>query len=187
MWSGGLDSTWTLERFAYPVDVLSVSMYQNDVRSLRVEKERKAREALKPHLLDHRFHEVEVQGSPGALDDVSYVAFFAALRSKELSFTGQEVVLYGGNCSDDFIPNPEPVERQTAKVNAIFDAIYNGLPRPEYTWFKPEPSRTQQLKDLGSIADLTWSCRTPKLDQKSNSYVECGICLPCRSINKSVD
>ena len=183
MWSGGLDSTWTLSQFPDPVDVLSVNMVlRGEIDQKRADLEREARENIKPSFPQHRYQEISVKSDFNYYyGDCVQVAWWAAQHAFSLGLISGSRVLYGGNSDDDIAgKNPEKVKRQTTKIEQIFDLVYNGsgCGVPQYTWLKPEPSRAQQIEDLGSIADLTWSCRQP--DDGGN---ECEECIPCRHIS----
>lgn len=189
LWSGGLDSTWLLERFKTPVDVLSINLLEGNERSIRALMEQKARESLKPHMLAHNYKEASINIDCGiTVGDVVQTSWIAAQYAKHMNFTERDVILYGGNSDDDLIfsnfSNETAINKKRSVVD-VFRIVYQYDHPPEYTWIKPEPSRLQQLQDLGEIANLTWSCRNPQQNSTTSQYEVCNECKPCVFINKA--
>jgi len=183
MWSGGLDSTWLLSKFD-KCDVLEIDLINSD-GLIRHKLENEAREKIKP-LFSHTYYHASLDVSNWVtctLDTIN-ATFLSAQLAQHLNYSQHDKIWMGANCDDDAVcySHSELLIKKIAWTNCL-KAVYKNNMHPEVAWFDPAPSRLKQLKDLGEIANLTWSCRDPKIS--NNEYVACGRCKPCRYISKA--
>ncbi len=175
LWSGGLDSTWALRELG-AINALSIALYTHGEQA-RATREAEARARLRPHFPSATFHDAALDISAstmGTLDTINAV-FIAAQMARSLGMNARHEIWLGANCDDDAAIQSS-LENRRECWDRLLWAVYRGGSRPRIVWPDPAPSRLQQLQDLGSLADQTWSCRDPKPH-------ECGACKPCLAIH----
>ena len=184
LWSGGLDSTWLLEKFKLsPNVVLSIEIYNSWDNPLRQQCERNAREKIKNLYPQNTYLESSVDLSHSKLSTLdSFNCVFIA--SQFAASENCSEIWLGANCDDDqqsFLQeNFKPDLEQRIKMwnDLIKVGSYRNFITPSLCWPDPAPSRIQQLVNLQDVADLTWSCRNP-----SSHLTICGVCTPCKFIS----
>lgn len=183
LWSGGLDSTWTLWKLlARPrVVALSVRLETSD-GPLRQNLEANARARLKPHLAGVQFLDasMNIASTDVPNKDTANCLYIAAQFAMGLRMGPSDTIWMGANADDDGCTGDGDARWDAQRIvwNHLLKAAYQIGDPPRIDWISPAPTRAQQIADLGDLSKLTWSCRDPQPG-------ECGKCTPCRFIHSA--
>jgi len=187
LWSGGLDSTYTLVRLLRETrDVV----YSHFVRlpGERFELEEQAIARLRTALAGrvreyaHTASRLDPGCAPGA--DAALLAFLAARVAAGLGFTPFDRLLLGVNGDRDpgWDPRTAACALRRARIARAVRAAWGCDEVPQLYLWEPRPLRAQMRRYLGpALAALTVSCTRPmRAEGEGAPLRSCGRCERCR-------
>lgn len=203
MWSGGLDSTWTLHEllskseadvFAHHVAKRSRSDDGEEISS-SFDYERTAvrnmlgwmSDNLRPFEFSESF--VDLTAFPSFARDMTTSIFMSTQAAMSWGFTPDDRIFMGSNGDEDDTNSTEPSNLYRAESNMM---LYRGMMQavtqadrtPEITWLMPAPTRHTEITDLpDALVEMAACCRHPLADG-SGDYLPCGTCVTCKSLGK---
>ena len=193
MWSGGLDSTGVVYKILtdpeykdHKIHIHSMGLGNIENRAgAEYEATMKIRKWLTKNCREFEFtrsqHDYKFMGN-NFIWDMDICAFMSAQITK-CTFDKYEYIAMGRTKTDLETAHANFHERMR-RAQAVVDAIYliDHKKRPEYI-FPVVDLTKKEIYDMlpEEIRDLTWSCRYPQRDEKSN-YLVCGECPTCEEI-----
>lgn len=198
MWSGGIDSTWSLFTllkntndpvFAHHVCKRSRT---DDGQHLSrgFEYERAAVRAMidwfGTYTRGFTYSEsyIDLTCFPHFARDTITAAFMGAQAAMSWDFGEHDKLVMGTNGTEDEGNSDDPrvvyrtrfrslMNQQTIQAVMQRDAV------PDFAWIMPAPTRAQQIEDLPpDLLKLTASCRAP-IEAGDGTFVRCGVCATC--------
>ena len=200
MWSGGLDSTFTLVRLLERSDdevhvhhVHCNTRREDGVeRSRRCEYEAQAVSRMLPYLRTHyrafRYSESRVDltaFSCSARDDMTMM-YFAAQAALSLGLTPFDRIVFGVNADDDTEWRPDTYAYRLRRLQTVrmLKAVWEAEEVPYFYLWNPRPSKQAQADYLPlDLFEMTAGCRNPVESSSGFSIVDfatCGACPQCR-------
>lgn len=203
MWSGGLDSTWTLyklltesdaEIYAHHVCKRSRSDDGTEL-SNALDYERQATramqqylsEAVRPFSYSESFVDLTIF-TTFARDMVTGV-FFTTQAAMTWGFAPDDLIFMGSNGDEDKTNSDDPALLYRAGFNmmmyrGVMQAVMQADRTPEITWLMPAPTRAEEIEDLPKeIVALAACCRNP-IKSEDGSFEACRKCVTCKSLGR---
>jgi len=201
MWSGGLDSTYSLLRLLEATgDEVHVHHVHANLcraggarRSRRCEYEASAVAAMLPWLREHcrgfEYAEsrVDLSALPVFARDTTMVMFFAAQAALSIGLTPFDRIVFGVNADEDprWQPDAERYALRRLLTIRMLKAVWEIEEVPYFYLWNPRPSKHQVVDSLpAELVRLAVSCRDPvaRTDALGEErLVACGRCAKCRS------
>ncbi|MEM7057933.1 MAG: hypothetical protein AAF557_10130 [Pseudomonadota bacterium] len=201
MWSGGLDSTWTLytllrktklEIYTHHVNKKSRTDDGHEI-SHSLDYERQAIRRLQPWMaenvrgFEHSESFTDLTAFTTFARDMVTGVFFAAQAARSWGFTARDYIFMGSNGDEDETNSTEEHQVVRAEYNMIsyryvLQSVFESDRTPEITWITPAPSRLEEVTSLPKdVVERTACCRNPKPNE-SNGFVPCKTCKTCVSL-----
>lgn len=195
LWSGGLDSTYTLARllehtcdevFSHHVQVVRGA--DDDARHL-ADYQHGALEILRGRLIararnfEHSVSRVDLGGVAGACVDAALLAFMAAQAARAHAFTPFDRVLLGVNADEDpgWSPDSAACALRRARLARALRAAFGCDEVPHIYLWEPRPEKTAMATYLGrALVPATVSCLRPRVQGAGEAHA-CGECRKCRA------
>jgi 7-cyano-7-deazaguanine synthase in queuosine biosynthesis len=194
LWSGGVDSTYTLLRLLRDG---TDAVFSHHVRiergdgadaGARGALEEAAIARLRPALAEagrtfvHTASRVDLgaTGTPGG--EAGVLAFLAAHAAMAHRFTPFDRVLVGVNADLDpgWAPGSAACALRRARLAAALRAAWGCDEVPQVYLWEPRPTKAAMWSYLGpALAPLTVSCLHPRRDQAAGAPEACGVCVRC--------
>lgn len=201
MWSGGLDSTYTLVRLLNETDdeVYAHHVHRNarrdDGRDLAAtcDYERDAiavmLEYIRKHYRPFTYSEssIDLTAFSAFARDTATSMFFAAQAAMTYQFSPFDRIMIGVNRDEDkrWIENTEAYKFRRMMVNQMVKAVWESEDIPFFYLWTPRPTKQEEADYLPlELFRLTASCRDPKRDDEG--WVLCGKCPECSTLAKVV-
>lgn len=201
MWSGGLDSTWSLLKLLRDTDE---DIYVHHVHkrsrtddgreiSKLFEAESQAIKAMRVWLKEH---ERPFVYSESAVDltafstfarDVSTCYFFASQAAMTWGFQSTDRIVTGANSDDDALGDADAsaVWRTRFRVltnRHLIESVMQTSDVPDNGFLKPVPSRREQAAYLPKdLLALVVCCRSP-VEVFDGGHTPCGTCQTCHAV-----
>lgn len=203
LWSGGLDSTWSLhalltrtdaEVFAHHVVKRSRT---DDGRALsegwryELNAVRRMRPWLAARVRGFAYSEsmIDLTAFPNFSRDTITALFLASQAAKSWRLGPRDALVLGGNADDDRLNDPAPeLYWRSAFRNLLsrqlVQAAMQEVRVPEIVTLLPAPTRAQQVANLpDELTAMTASCRNPRRDSGPEpAFRPCGACTTCRAL-----
>jgi 7-cyano-7-deazaguanine synthase in queuosine biosynthesis len=204
MWSGGLDSTYSLVRLLRESgdEVHAHHVHRNARtpdgrrRSRICEYEARAVAALRTALADgyrpfeYTESRVDLAAFPERARDSTVAMFFAAQAAMSARLTPFDRIVLGVNADDDgdWAPGTHACSLRRLIAIRTLKAVWECEEVP-YLYLWPErPTRHEEAAFLGAeLAALTASCRDPELVERAlgePAFRPCRRCPPCRILGR---
>ena len=203
LWSGGLDSTWSLYMLLRHTD-LDVYAHHVVKRSRADDGktisngwlyERAAVRRMRPWLARNarRFayseSAIDLTAFSSFARDTVTAVFLGGQAARTWDFGPGDVLVLGGNAEDDRLNDPDPqlywmgMFRRLVARN-LLQAVMQHDRTPEVVTLLPAPTRARQVRDLpADLTAMTASCRTPvRIDGGGDEFQPCGGCVTCRAL-----
>jgi 7-cyano-7-deazaguanine synthase in queuosine biosynthesis len=192
LWSGGVDSTYTLLRLLRDS---GEAVYSHHVRiergpgaDCRGDLEEAAIARLRPALVEagrafvHTASRVDLGaiGTPGG--EAGLLGFLSAHAAMAHRFTPFDRVLVGVNADLDpgWVPGSAACALRRARLAAALRAAWGCDEVPQVYLWDPRPTKAAMWHDLGPrLAPLTASCLHPRREHGSVAPEPCGACARC--------
>lgn len=203
LWSGGLDSTWSLYMLLRHTD-LDVYAHHVVKRSRTDDGqalsnswlyERAAVRRMRPWLARHTRpfawseSAVDLTAFSSFARDTVTAVFLGGQAAKSWGFGPGDVLVLGGNADDDRLDDPDPQlywmgEFRRLMARKLLQAVMQRDRTPEVLTLTPPPTRARQVRELpADLAAMTASCRAPvKVDDGGKTFQPCGSCATCRAL-----
>ena len=202
LWSGGLDSTYTLVKLlkdshhdVYAHHVIKKSRTDDGKTLSHLGKyEARAVRLMQPWIAQHfrpfAYSEsaVDLSAFPNFARDMVTSFFFGAQAAMTWGFQREDKIFTGENADEDQAGVPELALRYRWQYNTLVyqhlvQAVMGTDRAPDLTWLNPAPTRQQQADELPpELYHMAVCCRDPKpIDD--NNYEACGVCVPCVSLS----
>ena len=201
MWSGGLDSTWSLLKLLRETDE---DVYVHHVHkrsrtddgrqiSKLFEAESQAIKAMRVWLKEH---ERPFVYSESAVDltafstfarDISTCLFFAAQAAMTWGFQPSDRIVTGANSDDDALGDGDASEMWRLRLRVLLnrhllESVMQSSDVPESDFLTPAPSRREQAAYLPKdLLALVVCCRSP-VEVFEGGHTPCGTCQTCRAV-----
>ncbi len=201
MWSGGLDSTYTLLRLLEDSeDEVHVHHVHCNVRrddgtrrSRRCEYEARAVARMRPWLsercrpFEYGESRVDLSAFRAFARDSATMMFFAAQAALSLGFTPFDRICFGINADEDprWRPGSERYALRRLLTIRMLKAVWEIEEVPYFYLWNPRPAKAAIWRALpAELRDLTASCRDPQADPQGfaeDALRPCGHCPKCRA------
>ena len=203
LWSGGLDSTWSLYMLLRHTD-LEVYAHHVVKRSRADDGkalshgwlyERAAVRRMQPWLarnvrpFAYSESAIDLTAFSSFARDTVTAVFLAGQAAKSWGFGPGDILVLGGNADEDRLNDPDPnlywmgVFRRVLARNLV-QAVMQHDRIPEVLTLSPAPARARQVRDLpADLVAMTASCREPvRIDSGGEAFRPCGNCVTCRAL-----
>jgi 7-cyano-7-deazaguanine synthase in queuosine biosynthesis len=206
LWSGGIDSTYTLVRLLRTTDD---QVFTHHVRIMDANGSRQsgyessAIDALRKSLMrserafEHTASSVDLRQLSGRGVDSSILAFMAAQAAMTHDLTPYDRILVGvnGDVDPGWDPETAACALRRARIARALRAAWGCDEVPQVYLWLPRPHRSQMTEFLGSqLMALTASCLRPVKMSSSGqqrdvmpAFKACGECAKCRCRDKACD
>lgn len=197
LFSGGMDSTWSLWKVLKETDDEVFSFHCDLHTGVRGDSERQAVSDIVSHL-SAMFRTVHLRVHEAVRPRVNtrtpnVATFYGALTAAGDGFGAGDRVITGRNADSDLVDfafplwwrtrrvrdelrkgraelQPDPISLRQAMIDLLFE---NSVDRPEFTSLEPYPTRYQIIDDLPpSILDMTIGCSNPRF--VNGYWMPCG-------------
>lgn len=194
LWSGGVDSTYTLLRLlletrdqVFSHHVALQGEEPGDVLHRRTGLESQAIDALRSRIVARarvfRHTVSRVAAGPSAPGgDAALLTFMAARTALALGFSVFDRILVGVNGDRDpgWHPDSAACALRRTRMSRAIRAAYGCDEVPQIYLWEPRPGRQDMLGYLGpELVSLTVSCRRPVAGE-AGELEPCGCCARCR-------
>lgn len=203
LWSGGLDSTWSLYMLLRHTDA-DVCAHHVVKRSRTDDGkalshgwlyERAAIRRMRPWLarevrpFPYSESAIDLTAFASFARDTVTALFLAGQAAKNWGFGPGDALILGGNADDDRMGDPDPelywrgAFRRLLARN-LLQAVMQEDRTPEVHYLIPAPTRARQIADLpAELTAMTASCRMPvRLEDGGESFRPCGRCPTCLAL-----
>ena len=201
MWSGGLDSTYTLVRLLKETEdeVFAHHIHRNARRddgkdlAATCEYEREAVAAMRAYINRHyrsfSYSEsaVDLTAFSAFARDTATSMFFAAQAAMTYQFSPFDRIMIGVNRDEDtrWIEHTETYKFRRMMVNQMLKAVWESEDVPFFYLWTPRPTKQAEADYLPlELFRLTASCRSPT--REGARWVVCGTCAECSTLSKVV-
>ena len=204
MWSGGLDSTWTLVKmlrdsdddvYAHHVHKRSRTDDGKQVSNL-FQAESAAIKAMRAHLAAHyrpfAFSEsaVDLTAFSTFARDNTTALFFTLQAAMTWGFQQTDQILTGanGDTDDDDANYSSDVTRYRTQYRRLLwhnlaQAVMQTERVPDMTWLMPAPKRQEEADLIGpDLFRMVVYCRHPVVE--GEAFLPCGDCVTCKAMAK---
>jgi 7-cyano-7-deazaguanine synthase in queuosine biosynthesis len=197
MWSGGLDSTYTLVRLLKETDdeVFAHHVHRNARRddgtdlAATCEYERQAATVMRTYMSEHyrpfTYSEssIDLTAFSAFARDTATSMFFAAQAAMTYQFSPFDRIMIGVNRDEDarWIENTETYKFRRMMVNQMLKAVWESEDVPFFYLWTPRPTKQAEADYLPlELFQLTASCRNPS--REGARWIVCGTCAECSTL-----
>ena len=201
VWSGGLDSTYSLVRLLKETDdnVFAHHIHfkgRNDSGesvSHKCEYEAVAIEKMRPYIEEtfrpftYSESHLDISAFTVFARDTATSMFFAAQAAMTYGFTPRDRILLGMNRDEDVRWNAGTDSYRYRRLVTIrmLKAVMESEEVPYFYLFDPRPSKQEEADFLPyELFRMSASCRDPLLVE--DGFGMCGACLECRTLKNVV-
>ena len=203
LWSGGLDSTWSLHTLLSRTDAKVFAHHvvkrsrTDDGRAVsegwryELDAVRRMRPWLEARVRGFAYSEsmIDLTAFPRFARDTVTALFLASQAAKSWRLGPRDAFVLGGNADDDRLNDPAPEFYWRGAFRSLLSrqlvqAVMQEVRVPEVVTLLPAPTRARQVTDLpDELAAMTASCRNPRRDSGTElAFRPCGACVTCRAL-----